>query len=318
MDIRGQAETAAELAAALKARLQDDGITLAGIILNRSQSPRHGEIIRARCHELGVTVLGIIPEIPEINMPSRHLGLVQAADFATPELDRLLDQASAMVSAGIDLKQLAQIAQPLAKPSSATEAIPPIGQRIALAHDAAFGFSYTHLIEGWRRMGAEVTLFSPLANEAPRDDADFIFLPGGYPELHLSTLAAARNFKSALCSAAERNIPIYGECGGYMVLGKEVIGSDGESYPMLGLLNLISSFATPKRVLGYRRLELLSPAPFNLPASAFGHEFHFTQATHEAGEPLFSASDKSGADLGMIGLKSGSVAGSYAHLIAAA
>jgi cobyrinic acid a,c-diamide synthase len=323
MDIRGQSETAAELATALKTQLDKEGLHLDGVILNRSQSPRHGKTILEHCRKYGIATIGIIPDLPELNMPSRHLGLVQAVDLAgqksgeTNHLDTILNQAAAVIAAELDLGQLTRIAKPLSPASIATEALPPMGQRIALAHDAAFGFSYTHMIEGWRRMGAEVMPFSPLANEAPHKDADFIFLPGGYPELYLDDLAAADTFKSAMRGAAHRGIPIYGECGGYMVLGKKIESNTG-GYPMLGLLDLISSFKMPKRTLGYRRLTLLPPLPFNLPAHALGHEFHFTQAVHEKGENLFTAADKSGVDLGSIGLKSGSVAGSYAHVIAAA
>ncbi|MCE2516953.1 MAG: cobyrinate a,c-diamide synthase [Alphaproteobacteria bacterium] len=319
MDIRGQSETAAELAAALTSRLNETGVTLAGVILNRARSPRHGEIIRAHCDALGVKVLGVVAECPEVEMPSRHLGLVQAADLAAQSrLEAVLDQAAEATAAGIDLDDLLAHAAPLpSPPSNVTEALPPLGQRIALAHDAAFGFSYAHVIDGWRRMGAEVSLFSPLADEPPRADADVIVLPGGYPELHLSALTTATTFRQGMAAAAARGCSIYGECGGYMVLGNAIIDGNGDAVPMLGLLNLTTSFAAPKRVLGYRQLTLLPGAPFALPPSARGHEFHFTQAVEEEGERLFHARDKSGADLGAIGLKSGSVAGSYAHLIAA-
>ena len=321
LDIRGQSETAGEIAAVLSARLKADGVKLAGVILNRSQSKRHGEMVYTRCAALEVDVLGIVAERRDLQMPSRHLGLVQAADLAAADkLNSVLDLAAAAAETEIDLDQLLATAAPLRKisrnASSSNEAMPPLGQRIAVAHDAAFGFSYTHILEGWQRMGAEISTFSPLADEAPRPDADAIFLPGGYPELHLPALASAHHFADAMTSAAAASTVIYGECGGYMCLGKQIIDSDGTAYPMLGLLDLETSFTAPTRVLGYRQLRLLPDAAMPLPALARGHEFHFTHAAKEKGERLFQAEDKSGKSLGEIGLKSGSVAGSYAHIIA--
>lgn len=317
LDIRGQSETAGEIAAGLSTRLKADGVHLAGVILNRSRSQRHGELVKSRCAMLGVKVFGVVADRDDVHMPSRHLGLVQAADLAASDaLNTVLDLAADAAEADIDLDQILAAAAPLRKASSIIEAMPPLGQRIAVAHDAAFGFSYTHILEGWRRMGAEVSTFSPLADEAPCPDADAIFLPGGYPELHLPALADAHHFADAMKSAAAASIKIYGECGGYMCLGKQIIDGDGTAYPMLGLLDLETSFVAPTRVLGYRQLRLLPAAPLPLPTLARGHEFHFTRATMEKGERLFEAEDKSGKSLGAIGLKSGSVAGSYAHIIA--
>ena len=107
-----------------------------------------------------------------------------------------------------------------------TAALPPPGQRIALAADAAFSFVYPHLLAAWRRAGAEVLSFSPLADAAPPEHADVCWLPGGYPELHAGTLAAAQNFHTGLARFAATR-PVHGECGGYMVLGAGLVDADG-------------------------------------------------------------------------------------------
>ena len=316
MDIRGQSETAGEVAVALKERLAKENVHIAGIILNRCQSERHGVMVADHCRHLGLTVLGTIPELPDLNMPSRHLGLVQARDLeAEDALEDILEKGARVMTSHCDLEAVITHAAPIAQNVSATEALPLPGKSIAIARDAAFGFSYSHVITGWERMGAEVTFFSPLSDEAPIEHADFIFLPGGYPELHLERLAAAITFKDGMAKAAQKGTMIYGECGGYMTLGRSIISKDGQAYPMLGLLDLVTSFDAPRRILGYRELKL--EAEFPLPKSARGHEFHFTKAVAENGTPLFSAHNKQGDDLGMIGLKDGNVAGSYAHLIAA-
>ena len=321
MDCRGQAETSAEIAAALKHRLDAEGVDLAGVILNRISTKRHGDGIKTHCHELGVPILGALPNASDIDMPSRHLGLVQAFDLAaTGRLNHLLNQAASMMTENLDLDAIVNAAAaiiPSKTPFEALrEALPPPGQKIAVAYDAAFGFAYHHLLEGWRRQGAEVKTFSPLADDAPWSDADFIFLPGGYPELHLETLTNAGKFQQGMHNAAKNHVPIYGECGGYMVLGQGIIDQDNQTVPMLGLLDLVTSFAAPKRVLGYRKLRQRHHALPFWPEVFYGHEFHFTQATHAKGEALFDAEDKSGKPIGPMGLVNGQVAGSYAHIIA--
>ena len=316
MDIRGQSETAGEVAIALKERLAKDNVHIAGIILNRCQSERHGVMVADHCRRLGLTVFGMIPELPDLHMPSRHLGLVQAQDLAAENvLEDVLEKGARVMTSHCDLEAVITHAAPISQDVKPLEALDLPGRSIAIARDAAFGFSYSHVVTGWARMGAEIRYFSPLQNEAPHEDADFIFLPGGYPELHLETLSEAHHFKDGMARAAEKGTRIYGECGGYMVLGRSIISAEGQAYPMLGLLDLVTSFDAPRRILGYRELKL--EAAFPLPAQARGHEFHFTKAVAENGTPLFHAKNKQGDDLGAIGLIDGNVAGSYAHLIAA-
>jgi cobyrinic acid a,c-diamide synthase len=188
-----------------------------------------------------------------------------------------------------------------------------VGQRIAVAQDVAFAFAYPHLLADWRAQGAEIRPFSPLANQAPDKIADAVFLPGGYPELHAGELAAASSFLNGL-----RDHPglIYGECGGYMVLGNALIDAQGKSHAMAGLLPLTTSFATRKLHLGYRQLKpLAGPWKQNLR----GHEFHYsTIAEQGGGEPLFQVEDATGTDLGSQGQRVANVMGSYNHVISVA
>ena len=135
---------------------------------------------------------------------------------------------------------------------------------IAIAKDQAFAFIYPHFLDHWHSNGAQIHFFSPLADEAPVADADFIFLPGGYPELHAERLAKASRFKQALREAASRanstdsRVLIYGECGGYMALGESLIDAEGKKHPMVGLLPLETSFQDPKLHLGYRQVEVIN------------------------------------------------------------
>ena len=194
--------------------------------------------------------------------------------------------------------------------------MPPLGQRIAVAKDIAFAFAYPHLLEDWRDDGAEISFFSPLADEGPGKHVDAVFLPGGYPELHAGRLAAAENFRAGMAAAA-RGALIYGECGGYMALGDMLIDAEGDRHRMLGLLPLTTSFAQRKLQLGYRLLTPLGGTPWTGRLSA--HEFHYATIVSEgAGDRLFAAADPSGAPLGSVGLRRGNVMGSFAHVIDAA
>ena len=169
-------------------------------------------------------------------------------------------------------------------------------------------------------------MFSPLAGEPPPEDADAVYLPGGYPELHAGRLAANTNFLDGLRRAAARSAFIYGECGGFMVLGQGLIDKEGERHAMAGLLPVTTSFENPKRHLGYRSLTLKQPCPLGPAGTTFrGHEFHYSSVERvrsnvegvdlDGAQPLFGAKDARGTDKGEQGLVLGSVAGSFMHLI---
>ena len=319
IDGRGTAQTAAALAGGM-ARLAQ-GFDVAGAIVNRCGSARHGDLLREGFERTDVPLLGMVARSADIDMPSRHLGLVQASEHGG--LDGLVATAAGLVADGIDLDRLTKLAAPVGRaPYSAsclaaevdTAALPPPGQVIAVAQDVAFAFAYPHMLQGWHVAGATISTFSPLADEAPDPKADCIFLPGGYPELHAGRLAAAETFRNGLLSAAERDVAIYGECGGYMVLGDAITDADGKGHPMLGLLPLTTSFAERKLHLGYRCLRPLSGTLWQVPLRA--HEFHYASIVREGdAERLFDASTGDGEPIGEIGLRRGRVMGSFAHVI---
>lgn len=284
---------------------------LAGVIAARVGSARHEAMIRTALREVAVPYLGSMPTDGDLTIGSRHLGLVQAEEH--DHLAGLIGRAAEAVAMHIDLDGLVQLSKPIT-PSPDCQRLPPLGGKIAVARDVAFGFAYPHMLDDWRRQGSEISFFSPLADEAPASDSDAVFLPGGYPELHGQRLAECDHFRLGIRDAAGRGARIYGECGGYMVLGRAIVDGEGNSHAMLGLLDHVTSFARRQRHLGYRALETL--AGDGLPARARGHEFHYSRLL-EAGrdEPLFRAQDSSGRDLGRIGGRRGNVMGSYAHII---
>jgi cobyrinic acid a,c-diamide synthase len=290
------------------------GVALSGLILNRVGSERHEVLLREALAPLHIPVLGVLPRSAELALPERHLGLVQAGEHAT--LTAFLDRAADRVEAGCDIGALAALAAPgmRAPGGSAAAPLAPLGQTMAVARDEAFAFAYPHLLEGWRRAGATIGFFSPLADEAPAKNADAVYLPGGYPELHAGRIAAATGFRRGMREAAARGVPVYGECGGYMVLGAGLEDGEGARHAMLGLLPLETSFATRRLHLGYRRLKTSDGFVWSGPLR--GHEFHYASIVSEgAGEALFTATDARGSDLGRFGRRSGTVCGSFLHVI---
>jgi cobyrinic acid a,c-diamide synthase len=299
------------------ARFRPD-VAVKAVVFNKVGPGRHAEILRDACARAvpDIPVLGCIPRIRDLLVPSRHLGLVQAVEHE--DLPAFLDRAADLVAEHVDVAALKALARPVAPGHGAPVPVAPPGQRIAVARDAAFAFAYPMVLDGWRAAGAEIAFFSPLADEAPDGAADAVYLPGGYPELHGGVLAAAETFKAGVRAAAERDAAVFGECGGYMVLGEGLIDADGAAHGMVGLLGLETSFAARRLHLGYRRAVLGADGPLGAAGTAFtGHEFHYATVTREAGAPLFQCADALGAAKGPAGLCDGRVAGSFVHLIAA-
>jgi cobyrinic acid a,c-diamide synthase len=291
----------------------DPEVQVAGVILNRVGSPRHARMLRMALEPLGLPVLAAIPRHPDLVLPSRHLGLVQAGE--RPDLDPFLDRAAAILAEGVpedgppDLATLLSLAAPLPGAGTAQRFEPPM-QTIAVARDEAFAFSYPHMLNDWRDAGAEITFFSPL-NDDPVPTAGFVFLPGGYPELHAGRLAANGRFLTTLRNHGERK-PVYGECGGFMVLGDVLTDADGVPHQMAGLLNLATSFKKRQMQLGYRRISA-DKGPFK--GTYLAHEFHYATVTYQSGDRLFQAEDAEGTALPAMGLRENRAYGSFAHII---
>jgi len=309
LDVSRMAQSAALPLAGFRALRP--GLTVAGAVLNRVGSERHERMARRALEAAGFEVFGAVPRDARLDLPSRHLGLVQAEEHA--DLSTFIASAAEIVAASLDLDRLAAAAAAL-EIEGERRPTPPLGARIAVASDTAFAFAYPHMLDDWRSAGAEIRTFSPLRDEGPDAEADSVFLPGGYPELHAGRLSAAAGFRRRMQQAAARGAVIYGECGGFMALGEGLIDAHGARWSMLGLVPLETSFADRKRALGYRRLSPLEGVPWSIELA--GHEHHQATITAEGRAPrLFAARDAEGQDLGPIGLRVGSVMGSFAHVI---
>jgi len=313
IDVSGQAQSAA--ATALGFSRYDPSVRIAGVILNRVASPRHERLARSGMDAVGIRVFGALPRRGDLKLPERHLGLVQAVEH--PDLDARIAEYAEFLRAHVDIPALRDAATANIRPASAPNWIRPPAQRIALAQDAAFSFTYAHVLEGWRRAGAEILPFSPLADEMPAVDADLVWLPGGYPELHAGKLAEAHRFHASLTEFAKTR-PVHGECGGYMALGEALIDADGVSHRMTGLLGLATSYAQRKMHLGYRRATLLAPmGSVAVGAALTGHEFHYSTIIDQPDAPLAHVTDAEGNAVPETGSYRGHVSGSFFHMIAA-
>jgi cobyrinic acid a,c-diamide synthase len=284
---------------------------IAGVVFNRVGASSHATLLREALalHVPEIPCLGAIPRAAGLALPERHLGLVQARE--RDDLDAFLDRAADAVATHVDVAALRAAARPSARKGSPSVALPPLGQRIAIARDDAFAFVYAHVLDGWRAAGAELSFFAPLAGQIPDPACDAIYLPGGYPELHAGKIAAAP-FLAAL-----RGRTVFGECGGYMVLGETLIDAAGARHRMAGLLPLETSFAARKLHLGCRTAILRAGHALGARGARFkAHEFHYTAILREGpGENLFDARDAQGRELGPAGLRAGPAAGSFIHLI---
>lgn len=260
------ASAMAQTAGAVARGLRDYGpVQLAGVIANRVASTGHAQMVAQSLRD--IPLLGALPRQSEA-LPERHLGL--ALPHELPRLDALLDE----LADALQLDDAAWQALPAFETQGCAPApaVPPLlaGRTIAIARDAAFAFLYPANLDTLRALGARLVFFSPLANEAVPDEADAVYLPGGYPELHAQTLAGAERWRASIGTAFAANLPILAECGGMMVLAEELTDPDGARWPMASLL--------PGVVRMQARLAGLGAQALGTPAGVLrGHTFHYSR-----------------------------------------
>jgi cobyrinic acid a,c-diamide synthase len=273
-------------------------IRLAGVFANRVAGAGHHCLLAASL-PAGLADYGWLARDADIALPERHLGLVQAAEVA--DLDaRIRRAADALLDWRLDLPEPVAFAQ-------TDRAAPPEGlrgARIGVAHDAAFSFLYRANLELLAEMGAEVVHFSPLADAAP-PECDALWLPGGYPELHLDRLAANVPMRAAIRAHHAAGRPILAECGGMLYLAEFLADARGQVAEMVGLL--------PARAALQPRLVGLGPRAVDLPEGMLrGHTFHHSSLDIDL-PPLARATTPAGeADEAVYRL--GRLTASYLHL----
>ena len=314
INVSGQAQSAA--ASALGFMKYNKNLNFAGVILNFVSSKRHENLISDGMRKVGINILGSIPRQKELVLPERHLGLVQANEIH--DIETKIQNYSHLIKDNIDLQKIVECAGFKSFRKLKPKDNNPPAQRIAIAKDKAFSFIYPHLIDNWKKAGAEITSFSPLNNEMPDKNSELIWLPGGYPELYAKELSNADKTIKSIHNYSKTK-KIHGECGGYMVLGKYLIDKDGEKFKMFNLLGLVTSFKKRKLNLGYRMAKLRKE---NIHHSKnkiiYGHEFHYTSIIDQPDQPLYEVYDATQNIVKETGSIKENVSGTFFHYIAVA
>ncbi|MFC0170764.1 cobyrinate a,c-diamide synthase [Pseudoduganella danionis] len=291
----------AQTAGAVVHGLRDYGpVQLAGVIANRVASVGHARMVAASLRD--IPLFATLPKQARA-LPERHLGLMLPDDVS--DIDTLLDQLAEQLV----FDQQAWDAMPpvrFAKPSQAQATAPLLaGRTVAVARDQAFMFIYPHNLEVLRELGATLKFFSPLANQPVPAEADAVYLPGGYPELHAQTLAQASIWQASMRAVHAAGLPIVAECGGMMALAETLTDQAGDSWPMAALLPGAVSMRARLSGLG---LQALPTAQGDLR----GHTFHYSQL-ETALAPAAHTVKHPSALQGEAWYRHGSLAASYFH-----
>lgn len=272
VDARGQSHSIAALLHGFSTF--DSSIRLAGVILNRVGTPRHEQVLRQACEQAGVPVLGAIPRTAELEVPSRHLGLVTAVEYGALA-DRAVAAMTDLVARHVDIAALVSVAAShvTAQAWSPEAAAPTAGVRVALAAGRAFSFGYAEHRELLSAAGADVVDFDPLAEALPEDTAALV-IPGGFPEQFTAELSANETVRNQIRALAAAGAPVHAECAGLTYLVDDLDG-----VPMCGVLAGSAHF-TERLTLGYRDAVAVTASPLHAVGERVaGHEFHRTAVT---------------------------------------
>jgi cobyrinic acid a,c-diamide synthase len=292
----------------------DPRVRPAGVVLNRVGTERHAEALRAACAEVGMPVLGVVPRRAALAVPSRHLGLVTAAEHGDAARDAVAAM-TALVAAHVDLDAVEALARrapatPAESWDPTQEVTAPDGGRgpiIAVAGGPAFTFGYPEHAELLTAAGCEVVVVDPLRDEALPEGTAGLVLPGGFPEEHLESLAANAPLRAAVRRFAAGGGPVHAECGGLLYLGRSLDGA-----AMCGVIDAGAAMG-PRLHLGYRTATAAADSPVAAAGETVtGHEFHRTVTTPRAGSTPAWQWSTSG-EVVTEGFVAGNVHASYLH-----
>ena len=276
----------------------DERLRIEGVIFNEVGSAKHEAMLRQAAEAAGVRCLGCVPRVASLQMPSRHLGLTLTEQERMNEMaDRVADVLESLPS----LPTGSAGKEPVVGASPRWQAT----LHSYIARDACFSFCYQTTIDALAALG-EVSFFSPLANEPVPDEASFIYLPGGYPELFAEQLAVSTVTMASLRLHAERGTQMIAECGGMMYLGRSIETDEPRSYPMCGLLPLDTTMQGARLQLGYRQCSLDGIA-------LRGHEFHYSRLSTCDLPSIAQQSRPTGEPTDTLLMRQGSILAGYTH-----
>ena len=295
------ASAMAQTAGAVVMGLRDYGpVRMAGVVANRVASEGHARMVAASLRD--IPLLATLPKQAR-RLPERHLGLVVPGEVA--DIDAILDELADQLQ--LDEAQWNALAPQLPDEALPEEPVAPLlsGLTVAIARDAAFCFLYPANVDTLEALGARIMWFSPLADEPVPEDADAVYLPGGYPELHGEALARAGRWQASIRAAHAAGLTILAECGGMMVLAESLVDKEGRDWPMAGLL--------PGRVLMQQRLAGLGSQGLATNAGQMrGHTFHYSRLETPLAPAAWTVKHPSGTQ-GEAVYRVGSLTASYFH-----
>jgi cobyrinic acid a,c-diamide synthase len=279
----------------------DRSISVAGVIFNKVSGPSQQRFLRDAACDAGVNVLGFLPKDDKMAIESRHLGLLLPHESG---IDQKVELMAQLIEQNVDLDEILSWRRHV-EPSDHSRTKSP-NLKIAIARDEAFCFHYQANIDRLAEIG-EITYFSPL-NDTTIPHCDLMWIPGGYPELHLQKLSSNKTIIDAIKQHSEEGKAIIAECGGMMYLGKTITDSDGNDFGMVQIFDYSTSIKQRKLHLGYR-VVTTDEGIFK------GHEFHHSSLTAtDSCESKIPAKNARGEDLTMPIFRKGNVWSSYMHL----
>ena len=299
----------------------DRDLKIAGVIFSKTGSLRHYEYLKAAVEQNCKTrCLGFMPRNDSIVMPERHLGLVTSEEIDIS--GQVLSTLSAMVRDHIDIKGLINSLDSFDTScnldSKKGELVREQGPTIAVARDKAFCFYYQYNIDILKKFGANIVEFSPLNDDRLPPDIDGIYFGGGYPEVFAKELSQKTNLFQEIKKNSVSGMPIYGECGGFMFLCKDLSGMDeARKYPMAGCFNFKVQMSKRLRSLGYREITLKKDTIIGKKGDVLrGHEFHYSSLENQENDILdvYSVTSRAGQDLSLKGYQVYNTLGSYLHV----
>ena len=301
-------------ATALGFREFDKNLNFAGVILNRIGSDSHEKMIVDALNKINIKSFGAIRRDDEIILPSRHLGLVQATENNFAEI---LDKISKKISAQINLEEILNIAEKFSdcaveKKSSLIPS--PSSLKIGVAKDEAFSFYYDESLRELEKLGAEIIFFSPL-HDKNLPKVDGIILGGGYPEIFAKNLSENKKIRAEIKRAAENNLPIYAECGGYMYLMNYLTDFDGKIFEMCGVIPNQAVMTDKLQMVGYVDATIEKDCIIGKRGDKFhAHEFHFSKEVSDVTEKIFNCEKLRTGEKYFAGYANENVAASYLHV----
>ncbi|WP_086953204.1 cobyrinate a,c-diamide synthase [Xenorhabdus innexi] len=278
--VDGKAVSTSIAATVMGFQLFDPAVNIAGVLINRVNRDSHFQLLKQAIESYcRIPVLGRLPVMPEVALPSRHLGLIPAQEQSVQPAE-CWSHFAQQVADSIDLDKLLSLTQLSSLPKGEIDPLvdSALGQglTLALAEDEAFHFYYPDNLLLLEKSGVSIKRFSPL-HDRQLPECQMIYLGGGYPEVHARTLSSNYAMHTALRQAHQKGIPIYAECGGLMYLGDALIDADGVRHSMVGLISGESLMGAQLKRFGYCEATAMCDTPLIAKGETLrGHEFHYS------------------------------------------